>query len=191
MSKMRSRLIGLAALSSALAAPVDSMATKEIGTSAQAFTLSSAKFEHQSEIPALYTCDGKNVSPPLSWSGEPAKARSLALIVEDPDAAEPPKRASVQWIVFDIPVVSRGLREGVQLPSDLPRGAKVGLNEWKRAEYNGPCPPAGRKHHYLFKLFALDTLIDLDEPTKTELEDEMRGHIVARAELIGTYQRQQ
>ena len=131
------------------------------------------------------------MSPPLSWSGEPAKTRSLALVVEDPDATEPPRRSSVHSIVFDIPVVSQSAKGFSSQRPSRPRSAKVGLNEWKRAEYSGPCPPAGRKHHYLFKLYALDTLIDLDEPSKPELEDEMKGHIVARAELIGTYQRPQ
>ncbi len=167
----------------------DASATKEVGTTAQAFALASPSFDHQGVIPTLYTCDGKDLSPPLTWTGEPARARTLALVVEDPDAEDAPKRTWVHWIVFDIPVLGRGLREGVRAPSDLPRGAREGQNDWKRAEYAGPCPTSGRRHHYLFKLYALDALLDLDQPTKAELEEEMRGHVLARTELIGTYQR--
>ena len=181
----------VAALGLVLGAPDtrDALATKEIGTTAPVFALASPAFEHQSAIPEVYTCDGKDESPPLTWTGEPARARSLALVVEDPDAEESVKRAWVHWVVFDIPVIGRGLRAAIHLPSDLPPGARQGLNDWKRAEYGGPCPPSGRKHHYLFKLYALDVMIALEQPTKAELEEEMRGHVVARAELIGTYQR--
>ncbi len=152
-------------------------------------TLSSGAFERDGAIPAAYTCDGNNVSPPLAWDGVPAGTRSLALIVDDPDAPDPaaPRMTWVHWILFDIPPSAKGLPEGVAA-ADLPVGTREGVNDWKRTGYGGPCPPIGR-HRYFHKLYALDTELALDRPTKAALEKAMQGHILAQAELVGTYQR--
>lgn len=155
------------------------------------FTLSSTVFAAGAEIPARYTCDGKNdVAPPLAWSGVPPAAKSLALIVDDPDAPDPkaPKVTWVHWVLYDLPVSAAGLPEGVTART-LPAGTREGRNDWKRTGYGGPCPPVGR-HRYFFKLYALDAALgDLHAPAKAELERAMRGHIVAEAQLMGTYQR--
>jgi Raf kinase inhibitor-like YbhB/YbcL family protein len=140
------------------------------------------------EIPAQYTCEGRDVSPPLQWSGVPAGTKSLALIVDDPDAPDPkaPKTVWVHWVVYDIPPDATSLQEAAQ-KSTLPRGAREGVNDWKRRGYGGPCPPIGR-HRYFHKLYALDAeLADLGEPTKAALEKAMAGHVLAQAELVGTY----
>ncbi|WJW76800.1 YbhB/YbcL family Raf kinase inhibitor-like protein [Thiohalobacter sp. IOR34] len=151
-------------------------------------TLSSSVFEPGGEIPRRYTCDGEDVSPPLSWSGVPGEARSLVLIVDDPDAPDPaaPKMTWVHWVLYNLPAELSGLPEAVD---KLPAGSGEGLNDWKRTGYGGPCPPIGR-HRYFFKLYALDTrLPDLGRPTKTEVEQAMRGHVLEAAELVGTYRR--
>jgi hypothetical protein len=150
--------------------------------------LTSTSFAHGGEIPALYTCEGKDLSPPLSWSGVPAGATSLALIVDDPDAPDPnaPKMTWVHWVLYDLPPDSQGLMEGVRV---LPAGTLEGLNDWKRTGYGGPCPPIGR-HRYSHKLYALDiSLPDLGAPTKAKLEAALAGHVLAQAELVGTYQK--
>ena len=152
--------------------------------------ITSAAFMSDKEIPKQYTCDGKDISPPLEWSGLPAGTKSLALIVDDPDAPDPaaPRMTWVHWVLYDIPPAAAGLPEGVG-SRDLPEGTKEGLNDWKRTGYGGPCPPIGR-HRYFHKLYALDAVLpDMGTPTKAELEAAMEGHILARAELIGTYQR--
>jgi len=153
-------------------------------------TLTSASFQHGGEIPVRCTCEGKDLAPALSWSGVPAGTKSLALIVDDPDAPDPaaPKRTYVHWVLYNIPPECAGLPEGVK-GSQLPAGTREGLNDWKRTGYGGPCPPIGR-HRYFHKLHALDaTLPDLDTPTKPALEAAMQGHVLARAELMGTYQK--
>ena len=151
--------------------------------------LTSTAFAKGAEIPRRYTCEGDDTPPPLSWSGVSPLAKSLALIVDDPDAPDPaaPQRTWVHWVLFDMPPGATGLPEGGQ---PAPQGAREGVNDWKRARYGGPCPPIGR-HRYFFKLFALDTLLpDLKSPTKAQLEQAMHGHVLAQAELIGTYQKQ-
>jgi Raf kinase inhibitor-like YbhB/YbcL family protein len=153
-------------------------------------TISSTAFSSGQAIPRQYTCDGDDRSPPLAWAGVPANAKSLVLIVDDPDAPDPkaPKMTWVHWVLYDIPPSASSLAEAVE-PGDLPKGAREGLNDWKRTGYGGPCPPVGR-HRYFHKLYALDvTLGDLGRPTKARLEAAMKGHIVAQAELVGTYQR--
>lgn len=153
-------------------------------------TLSSPAFGHNGNIPQAYTCDGRNVSPALAWDGVPASARSVALIVDDPDAPDPaaPKMTWVHWVLYNIPPAATGLPEGVAA-RDLPAGTREGLNDWKRSGYGGPCPPIGR-HRYFHKLYALDVVLpDLGRPTKAALEKAMAGHILARAERVGTYQR--
>lgn len=154
------------------------------------FTLTSPAFGHGAEIPTASTCQGKDASPPLAWSGAPAGTRSFALIVDDPDAPDPraPKMTWVHWVLYDIPPATTQLPEGVAT-GDLPAGTRQGTNDWKRTGYGGPCPPIGR-HRYFFKLYALDTALpDLGAPTKARLEQAMEGHVLARAELVGTYQK--
>lgn len=153
-----------------------------------AFTLSSSAFVHHGEIPSKYTCEGRDISPPLSWSGVPRGTKSLALIVDDPDAPDPraPKMTWVHWVLYNLPPSSNGLPEGVP-GSDLPAGTKEGVNDWKRTGYGGPCPPIGR-HRYFHKLYALDVeLPGKGALTKAELEKAMEGHVLASAELVGTY----
>jgi Raf kinase inhibitor-like YbhB/YbcL family protein len=153
-------------------------------------SITSPSFEHQREIPTKYTCEGQDVSPALAWSGIPGEAKSLALIVDDPDAPDPkaPKMTWVHWVLYGLPVTAEGLPESVS-DDDLPAGTRQGRNDWKRTGYGGPCPPIGR-HRYFFKLYALDTVLpDLGAPTKGALEKAMEGHVVGRAELIGTYQK--
>ena len=152
--------------------------------------LSSTAFAHGGAIPATYTCDGRDVSPPLGWSGIPENTRSLALIVDDPDAPDPaaPQRTWVHWVLYNLPPTTTGLPEAVAM-ADLPPGTREGTNDWKRTGYGGPCPPIGR-HRYFHKLYALDVVLAaLGAPTKAGLEHAMQGHILAQAELVGTYQR--
>lgn len=149
--------------------------------------LSSTAFADHAEIPARHTCEGADVAPPLAWSGAPAGTRSLALIVDDPDAPDPaaPQRTWVHWVMVDIPPDAAGLPEG----GAAPPGARQGLNDWHRPGYGGPCPPIGR-HRYFFKLHALDTTLPaLKQPDKAALERAMQGHVLARAELVGTYRK--
>jgi len=151
--------------------------------------LTSVAFAAGAGVPVEYTCDGANVSPPLSWSGVPSGTRSLALIVDDPDAPNPaaPQRTWVHWVLYNIPPDSTGLPKN-QNARPLPPGAHAGLNDWKHAGYDGPCPPVGR-HRYFYKLYALDTaLSDLHQPDKQRLERAMEGHVIGHAELVGTYQ---
>lgn len=148
--------------------------------------LTSPAFKHNGEIPRAHTCDGDDASPALEWAGLPAGAGSLALIVDDPDAPDPkaPKMTYVHWVLYDIPTSEMRIARGGK-----PEGARDGKNDWKRPGYGGPCPPIGR-HRYFFKLYALDAMLgDLRTPTKDDLLKAMDGHIVERAELIGTYAR--
>jgi Raf kinase inhibitor-like YbhB/YbcL family protein len=148
----------------------------------------STAFTHEGAIPLHYTCEGKDVSPPLAWSDVPPGTKSLALIVDDPDAPDPaaPKMTWVHWVLYNLPPTSDGLPEGAKTP---PAGGKEGVNDWKRTGYGGPCPPIGR-HRYFHKLYALDTVLpDLKQPTKAKLEEAMKGHILSEARLMGTYQK--
>jgi Raf kinase inhibitor-like YbhB/YbcL family protein len=151
-------------------------------------TLRSPSFVDQGTIPSRHTCEGNDLSPALSWTDVPEGAKSLALIVDDPDAPDPeaPKVTWVHWVVYNLPAGCAGLPE-VGRPASLPQGAREGLNDWKQTGYRGPCPPIGR-HRYFHKLYALDVMLpDLGAPTKAGLEDAMKGHVLARAELVGTY----
>ena len=145
--------------------------------------LTSSAFEPGSEIPSRYTCDGSDVAPALRWSGAPAGTKSFALVMDDPDA---PHGTWVHWVVVDLPPSATSLPEGGALPQG---GARSGTNSWNRAGYGGPCPPSGR-HRYFFKLYALDTVLpQLAKPNKEQLESAMTGHILAQAQLMGTYQK--
>jgi hypothetical protein len=152
-----------------------------------ALTLESSAFKQGASIPRQYTGDDKDLSPPLKWTGAPDKTRSFALIVDDPDAPDPaaPKMVYVHWVLYDIPASVTSIARG----GKTPQGARDGKNDWKRTGYGGPCPPIGR-HRYFFKLFALDTTLgDLRTPTKADLLKAMEGHVLAQAEIVGTYER--
>jgi Raf kinase inhibitor-like YbhB/YbcL family protein len=160
------------------------------GGSSMALTLISPVFSHKGEIPKRYTCEGEDVSPPLSWSDPPQGTKSFALIVDDPDAPDPkaPRMTWVHWVLYNLPPTAGELPEGVSTEA-LPAGTREGQNDWKRAGYGGPCPPIGR-HRYFHKLYALDIILpDLGTPAKAKLEKAMEGHGLARAELVGTYEK--
>jgi Raf kinase inhibitor-like YbhB/YbcL family protein len=153
-----------------------------------ALALTSAAFEPGNAIPAVHTCQGKNVSVPLAWSGLPDGTRSLALIVDDPDAPDPaaPKMTWVHWVLYNIPPTATGLPDAVE-PRALPAGTLEGRNDWGRTGYGGPCPPVGR-HRYFFKVYALDVVLpDLGQPDKARLERAMKGHVLAQQQVVGTY----
>jgi hypothetical protein len=149
--------------------------------------LTSTAFAEGAAIPAKHTCDAKNVSPPLKWSGVPPGAKSLVLIVDDPDA---PSGTWVHWVLYDLPAATNELAEDVPKGQYAAGGAKQGLNDFRHLGYGGPCPPPGKAHRYFFKLYALDTLLDLKPGlTKKDIESAMDKHVLARGQLMGTYQR--
>jgi hypothetical protein len=153
-------------------------------------TLKSSAFDNGSAIPSRYTCEGEDVSPPLTWAGVPETARSLVLIVDDPDAPDPkaPKMTWVHWVLYNLPPDISGLPEGIT-SAGLPPGTVEGLNDWKRSGYGGPCPPIGR-HRYFHKLYALDKVLEvINTPTKAKVEAAMNGHVIAQTEFVGTYQK--
>lgn len=155
-----------------------------------AMKLTSPSFGQETEIPRKHTCEGEDLSPALEWAALPDGTRSLALIVDDPDAPDPraPKMVFVHWVLYNIPPDAQRLPEAVR-PPDLPRGTLEGMTDFKRTGWGGPCPPVGR-HRYFFKLYALDTeLPDLGQPTKDALLEAMEGHVLAEAQLVGTYQK--
>jgi hypothetical protein len=153
-------------------------------------TITSPSFAHQGEIPAKHTCEGRDLSPALAWNGLPEGTKSLALIVDDPDAPDPkaPKMTWVHWVLYNIPATATGLAEAVA-ERDLPKGTLGGTSDYRRTTWGGPCPPIGR-HRYFFKLYALDAVLpDLKKPTKAQLLAAMEGHVLTSAELVGTYQK--
>lgn len=152
--------------------------------------VTSPAFAPGGDIPNLFTCEGSDISPPLEWTGVPDGTKGLVLIVDDPDAPDPaaPKMTWVHWVLYGIPPSATGLPDGAS-PKDLPAGTREGTNDWKSKGYRGPCPPVGR-HRYFHKLYALDVVLgDLGTPTKAEVEKAMNGHILAQAELMGTYEK--
>ncbi len=152
------------------------------------FEIRSTAFQENGEIPTRYTCEGDDVSPALAWSGAPAGARSLALVVDDPDAPDPaaPRTIWVHWVLYDLPPSATALAEAVARDR-LPAGTREGLNDWRRTGWGGPCPPVGR-HRYHFRLYALDApLGDLGTPTRAKLDQAMKGHVLAQATTMGTY----
>ena len=155
-----------------------------------ALTLKSSVFPHNGAIPRRYTCQGEDVSVPLAWNGAPPATKGFVLIVDDPDAPDPkaPRMTWVHWVLYNLPPAAMALPEGVRSAA-LPKGTLEALNDWKRTGYGGPCPPIGR-HRYFHKLYALDTLLTaMESPTKADLEQAMKGHVLEQAELIGTYQK--
>ena len=146
----------------------------------------SPAFKNMQPIPSQYTCDGADISPPLSWSKVPAGAKSIALICDDPDA---PAGTWVHWVVYDLPPATDSLPENVPKTDTLPGGGKQGKTDFGRVGWNGPCPPGGT-HRYFFKVYALDITLNLPAgKTRTEIEKAMKGHVLARGELAGTYAR--
>jgi Raf kinase inhibitor-like YbhB/YbcL family protein len=156
---------------------------------AMALTLTSSAFKPGDKIPSKYTCEGADVSPPLAFGGVPEGTKSLAFLMDDPDAPDPkaPKRVWAHWLVYNLPPDSQGLPEDASR-TGLPKGAVTGLSDRKQAAYHGPCPPIGR-HRYFHKLYALDITLPPKALTKAELEAAMKGHILAQAELMATYQK--
>jgi Raf kinase inhibitor-like YbhB/YbcL family protein len=156
---------------------------------AMVLTLTSAAFKPGDNIPSHYTCEGDDISPPLAFGNVPDGTRSLALVIDDPDAPDPkaPKHVWAHWLVYNLPPDTKGLPQDAGR-SGLPNGAVTGLNDRKQAAYHGPCPPIGR-HRYFLKLYALDTKLPAEALTKAELEAAMTGHILAQAELMATYQK--
>jgi hypothetical protein len=147
------------------------------------FKLESPAFRNHTDIPAEYTCDGKDIPPPLKWRDSPVGTKSFVLIVDDPDAPDPkaPQRTWVHWLVYNIPP------DAASLDQKLPEKAQIGVNDFKKTAWGGPCPPKG-KHRYFYKLYALDTILKFSHaPTKKELEAAMKGHVLGQSELIGLY----
>lgn len=148
--------------------------------------VTSTAFQDGGMISAKYTCDGTNVSPPLEWSDAPQTTKSLALICDDPDA---PAKTWVHWVVFDLPAGRTSLPENVPPQDTVAGGGKQGTNDFKKIGYGGPCPPGGT-HRYFFKIYALDTELNLDsKTTKEQLLRAMKDHILAQGELMGRYKR--
>jgi Raf kinase inhibitor-like YbhB/YbcL family protein len=153
---------------------------------ASTMKLESAVFEANQTIPTKYTCDGEDVSPPLTWDDPPTGTQSLVLICDDPDA---PRGTWVHWVVYNLPPDVRNLPEGIPSQPTLSNGGIQGTNDFRKLGYGGPCPPSG-SHRYFFKLYALDTLLDLEPgATKAQIEQAMQSHILAGGELIGNYTR--
>ncbi len=151
------------------------------------FQLTTSAFPSQGTIPQKFTCDGSDVSPPLSWSGAPPGTQSFALIVDDPDA---PVGTWVHWVLYDLPANTKELAEGVPKQEQLSNGARQGRNDFRKIGYGGPCPPPGKPHRYFFKLYALDKKLELKAgASKAEAESAMKGDILAQAELMGRYGR--
>ena len=151
------------------------------------FHITSTAFSEGQPIPRKFTCQGSDVSPPLKWTGAPSNARSFALVADDPDA---PVGTWVHWVLYNLPAASTDLAENTQKLAALPGGARQGVNDFHQPGYGVPCPPPGKPHRYFFKLYALDTLLDLKPgATKKDVERAMENHILGQAQLMGTYQR--
>ncbi|RPJ60588.1 MAG: YbhB/YbcL family Raf kinase inhibitor-like protein [Acidobacteria bacterium] len=152
-----------------------------------AFELKSSAFETNERIPKKYTCEGLDVSVPLIWSEVPEGTKALALIADDPDA---PGGTWVHWVVYDLPARVTHLTEAVPGKEDVEGGGRQGINDFKRVGYGGPCPPPGPTHRYFFKLYALDHATGLAaRATKRQVVEAIQGHILAEAQLVGTYSR--
>lgn len=149
--------------------------------------VTSTAFAEGQPIPDKYTCAGSDVSPPVTWSGAPAGTKSFALIADDPDA---PMGVWAHWVIYNLPPATTSLAENTPQSSELPDGAKQGVNDFRQTGYGGPCPPPGKAHRYFFKIYALDMPLDLKSgATKKELLKVMNGHVLAEGQLMGTYQR--
>lgn len=152
-----------------------------------ALQLESPAFGEGDPVPVRYTCDGADLSPPLLWDGAPSNTKSYVLICDDPDA---PVGNWDHWVIFNLPIDTRELPEGLFNREKLPNGAIQGQNSWGNIGYNGPCPPKGSSHRYFFKLYALDTMLSLtSKATKADVEAAMQGHILAQSQLMARYAR--
>jgi Raf kinase inhibitor-like YbhB/YbcL family protein len=166
---------------------LDEQEQKKGKASASRLEITSPAFLEGEMIPTRHACDGRNVSPPLEWRNAPAGTRSFALVCEDPDA---PGGTWVHWVVYDLPPNATRLTEGVPNTVTLRAGGKQGVNDFTSAGYGGPCPPRGKPHRYIFSLYALDVLLELEPgASKEDLMHAVTGHILARAQLLGTYRR--
>jgi Raf kinase inhibitor-like YbhB/YbcL family protein len=150
--------------------------------------ISSSAFDHNGSIPKKHTCDGEESSPLLAWKDSPAGAGSLVLIMDDPDA---PMGTWVHWVIFNLPAQVTSLPAGIEKTASIKGGGSQGLNDSRKVGYSGPCPPKGKPHRYFFKIYALDTLLNLTpgKATKADVERAMQGHILAQGQLIGIYSR--
>ncbi len=156
-------------------------------TQSAKLAISSQAFREGATIPRNFTCDGEDVSPPLSWTEPPAGTRSVALIADDPDA---PAGTWVHWVVYNLPASARQLPQATPKSPELQDGARQGVNDFGKTGYNGPCPPPGKPHRYYFNLYALDSKIDLPPgATKAALETAMKGHILAQPRIMARYGR--
>jgi Raf kinase inhibitor-like YbhB/YbcL family protein len=172
----------LAACAGSLSAPT--VTEEDVPMSIQ---LTSSAFAEGAEIPVQYTCDGKNASPPLTWSDVPAGVKSFALIADDPDA---PGGTWVHWVLYDLPPDATQLPEDTPATQMLSNGAKHGVNDFRKLGFGGPCPPKGTPHRYFFKLYALDAQLQMKPgATKQDVLRAMQGHILAEGQLMGTYKR--
>jgi Raf kinase inhibitor-like YbhB/YbcL family protein len=190
LRRMRAAVLGIVLICISVVAAYTGILSADKEKIVMSMNIQSLSFMHEREIPARHTCDGLNTSPPILWLGVPNSAKSLVLIVDDPDAPDPsaPKRTWVHWLLYNIPVSATDLTEGVTA-NRLPAGTLQGINDWRSTGYGGPCPPIGR-HRYFFKLYALDSVLpDLKNPNKATLEKAMQGHVLDQASLIGLYQR--
>jgi len=157
-----------------------------LAAAAATLALSSTSFQSGGKIPSQHTCDGADASPQLSWPAPPASTKSLALIMSDPDA---PGGTFVHWVLYDIPASTRELPAGVAKHGQLYDNSRQGKNDFGKTGYGGPCPPSGT-HHYVFTLYALDTTLGLQPgATRSQIESAIKGHILARGELVGLYSR--
>ncbi len=158
-----------------------------VAHAALAFTLASPAFQDGQPLPKQYTCDGRNISPPLRWSEPPDKTQTMALLVEDPDA---PGGTFTHWVLYDLTDETMELREGVPIDGTVAGGAHQGVNDFKKTGWSGPCPPGGKTHHYVFTLYALDGPTGLAAgATKAALQGAMKGHVLGDAKTTATYQR--
>lgn len=187
MNKLRFAVwLGAALLAFAAACTAPDTETLSEGTEMN-LTLTSSAFTEGQPIPAQYTCQGENLSPPLAWSGVPQNTQSLALIVDDPDA---PSKTWVHWVVYNLSPTLTELPEGLTQYDGPGSTGIAGVNDSRKTGYSGPCPPPGSPHRYFFKLYALDTQLNLPEgATKAQVEQAMQGHILAQGQLMGTYKR--
>jgi len=157
------------------------------GARPMTFAISSPSFSNGEKIPTKFTCDGTDASPMLTWTAPPPGTQSFTVIVDDPDA---PVGTWTHWVLFDLPAHTTALPESVTKADEVPSGGRQGRNDFRKIGYGGPCPPPGKPHRYFFKLYALDKMLNLKAgASKRDVEQAMQGHILAKAELMGTYQR--
>lgn len=186
MRSLRARTIPLI-VSLAFAAAVMGALSGSSAPAPASLELRSTAFQPGGDIPKKFTCSGSDVSPALEWGEPPAGTRSLALIVDDPDA---PAGTWVHWVVFDLPASARRLPEGVAKSESVPGGGRQGLNDFQKTGYGGPCPPPGAPHRYFFKIYAVDKPLGLGpHSTKQSVEEAMKGHVLAQGELMGRFGR--